>query len=75
MRPSEAAVGVERCGLDELRARALRLEQAGGPSAAARRDIGSCHLGFCTFGKLTLGKIHLGSCRFGKLTVLLGAEQ
>ncbi len=65
MKPFEAAVGVERCGL----------EQTGGPSPAAKRDIGSCHLGFCTFGKLSLGKIHLGSYRFGKLTVLLGAGQ
>ena len=29
----------------------LRLEQARGPSAAARTDLESCHLGNCTVGK------------------------
>ena len=27
-----------------------------GPSAVARTDLRSCHLGNCTFGKLPLGK-------------------
>ena len=38
-----------------------------GPSAAARKDLGSCGVGNCTFGKFPLGKIPLGSCHLGKI--------
>ena len=61
-------MGAERCGKDGLRGRVSRLEQDGrGASAAARIDLGSCHLGNCTIGKLPLGKIPLGSCHLGKI--------
>ena len=49
------------------RAQALRLEQAKGPSAAARPDLGICHTGNCTVGKLSHEKIPLGSCHLGKI--------
>ena len=32
------------------------------PSAAARTELESCHLGHCPVGKLPLGKIRLGKC-------------
>ena len=59
--------------LDLLRCRtgckggqALWLEQARGPSSAARTDLGRWRLGNCTAGKLLVGKISLGSRRLGK---------
>ena len=56
--------GAKRCG-KEL-AGGPQLEQARGPSVAARTDMGSWRLGNYTFGKLPLGEIPLGSCRLGK---------
>ena len=38
-----------------------RLEEAGGPSAAARTDLGSCHLGKFLWKVPHLGKILLES--------------
>ena len=44
--------------------RALRLEQARGPSTAARTNLGSCRSGNCTFRwqHPNLGCCHLGKC-------------
>ena len=56
----------DRRGFNGIEGRALWLEQATGPSAAARTDIGSCGLGNSTVGKLPLVKILLGSCSLGK---------
>ena len=44
----------------------LQLEQARGPSAAARTNLGSCRLENCTFGKLLIGKLPLGKRPLGK---------
>ena len=56
----------ERRGFNGIEGRVLWLEQATGPSAAARTDFGSWRLGNCTVGKLPLVKILLGSCSLGK---------
>ena len=44
--------------------RLLRLQW--GQSAAARVGLRSCHLRYCTIGKLLHGKIPLGNCCLGK---------
>ena len=46
--------------------RAPRQEEASGPSAVVRTDLGSCRLVNCTVKKLPLGKIPLGRCHLGK---------
>ena len=58
--------GNQALWLGWARGRAPRLEQAGGPSAAARTDLGSCRLKKCIFRNLPFGTIPLGSCHLRK---------
>ena len=63
----QASMRAERCGLNWLGDRALRLKQAKEASAVVRTDFRSGHFGnWVVNRKLPLGKIPLGICRLGK---------